>query len=287
MVSILTGLSTAAILFIVSAGLSLVFGTMRIINMAHGTFYMIGAYLVTLAFAGLTMRATGFVIALILAAVLVSVLGIVIEMFVLRRLYQSEHLFQLLATWGLMLVLEEVSLIVWGPNNVTGSIPGGLSGSFAIGGQSFPFYNAFLIGAALVIAALLWLLLKFTPLGRIIRAAVQDAELIYTLGVNVKRLYTQVFALGTFLAALGGALVAPSTSLGPGMDAQIVMEAFIVSVIGGLGSIWGTALGALVIGLFQSLGNLIAPEVAALAPYLVMILVLIIRPTGIFGKAEA
>lgn len=287
MVVVLTGLTTAAILFIVAVGLSLIFGTMRTINMAHGTFYMIGAFFVTITLSGLARHAGGFLLSLIIAAGIGALLGAVVEMLVLRRLYQSEHLLQLLATWALMLILEELTLLVWGTSTHTGTIPAFLSGSIPVAGQPFPVYDLFLIGAAAVIALGLWLLIQRTQLCRLIRAAVQDTELVMALGVNVRRMYTQVFAIGALLSSLGGALIAPSTSSGPGMDVSIIIDAFIVSVIGGLGSIWGTAAGAVIIGLFQSVGSLVAPELAGLAPYLVMVLVLIVRPQGLFGKVEA
>ena len=285
-ISVLTGLTTAAILFLVSVGLSLIFGTLRIINMAHGTLYMVGAYILTVYFAGESTHLLGFLGGLITAAVFVAVIGILIEVFVMRRLYGSDDLFQLLATWAIMLILDELSLIAWGSNNMSGPMPTALSGPISIAGQYFPAYDVFLVGAAVIIAVLLWVLLRFTRLGRLIRAAVQDTELIYTLGVNVRRLYAEIFALGAFLAALGGALIAPMTSIGPGMDSQIIVEAFIVCVIGGLGSIWGTVVGALIIGLVQSLGNLYVPNLASLAPYLVMVIILVTRPQGIFGKVE-
>jgi branched-chain amino acid transport system permease protein len=286
MISVLAGLTTAAILFIVTVGLSLVFGTMRVINLAHGTFYMIGAYLVTVTFGAITTHTMGFTVSLVLASVAVGIIGIAIEVLILRRLYGSEHLLQLLATWALLMILEQIVIMIWGPQNRSGVIPAFLSGSISISGQKFPVYDLFLILVAIGIAILLWLVIQRTSLGRLIRAAVQDIELIRVLGVNVNRLYTQIFAIGAFLAALGGALMGPATSAGPGMDVNILVEAFIVSVIGGLGNIWGAAIGALIIGLFQSLGNLVVPELAGLAPYIVMILVLVIRPQGLLGKVE-
>lgn len=286
MISVMAGLSTAAILFIVSVGLSLIFGTMRIINLAHGTFYMLGAYLATVAFSTWTSHTLGFGITLLLSSVTIAILGIVVEMFILRRLYKSDHLLQLLSTWALMIIMEQVAVMIWGPENATGQLPPPLSGAVFFGNQVFPRYYLFLIVVAILIAVILWFLIHRTRLGRLIRAAVQDIELIGTLGVNIRLLYTQVFAIGIFLAALGGALMGPATSVGPGIDINITVEAFIVSVIGGLGNVWGAALGALMIGLFQSLGNLFMPEVASLAPYVVMILVLVLRPQGILGKVE-
>lgn len=286
MISILAGLATAAILFIVTVGLSLIFGTMRVINLAHGTFYMLGAYLMTVSFGAVAGHAFGFTVMLLVSSLIVAAVGILVEVFVLRRLYGSEHLLQLLATWAVMMILEQVAIMVWGPQNYTSSLPQALNGSIHIGRQQFPQYDMFLIVVAAVIAILLWLVIQRTRFGRLIRAAVQDIELIRVLGLNVGRLYTQIFAVGIFLAALGGALMGPATSAGPGIDMNIVVEAFIVSVIGGLGNIWGAAIGAIIIGLFQSIGNLFVPELASLAPYVVMILILVIRPQGLLGKVE-
>ncbi|MDQ0189950.1 branched-chain amino acid ABC transporter permease [Alicyclobacillus cycloheptanicus] len=286
MISVMAGLATAAILFIVTVGLSLIFGTMRVINLAHGTFYMLGAYLVTVTFGAVSSRALGFTVMLLVSAAIVAVVGLLIEVLVLRRLYGSDHLLQLLATWAILMILDQVAIMVWGPQNFTAALPRAFNGSVQMNGQQFPQYDLFLIGVALAIALALWLILQRTRFGRLVRAAVQDVELIRVLGVNVNRLYTQVFVVGTFLAALGGALMGPATSVGPGIDMNIIVEAFIVSVIGGLGNIWGAAIGAIIIGLFQSIGNLYVPELASLAPYIVMILILVIRPHGLLGKVE-
>lgn len=286
MISIIAGLATAAILFIVTVGLSLIFGTMRVINLAHGTFYMLGAYLATVTFGAVASHTLGFTLTLVLSAVIVAAIGILVEVLILRRMYGADHLLQLLATWAVMMILEQVAIMVWGPQSHTSSLPSGLSKGVNFNGQEFPTYDLFLIAVALIIAIVLWLVISRTRFGRFIRAAVQDIELTRTLGVNVTRLYTQVFAVGIFLAALGGALMGPSTSVGPGIDMNIIVEAFIVSVIGGLGNIWGTAVGALIIGMFQSIGNLFVPELASLAPYIVMIVILVIRPQGLFGKVE-
>lgn len=286
MISLMAGLASAAILFIVSVGLSLIFGTLRVINLAHGTFYMIGAYLATVAFGAFASHTAGFGLTLLLSSCVVAVIGVAVEMFILRRVYKADHLLQLLATWALMIILEQVAVMIWGPQNYSGLLPPALNGSVLVNGSTFPAYDVFLIVVAVCIAVILWLVIQRTRTGRLIRAAVEDVELIRVLGVNMNRLYTQIFAIGVFLAALAGALMGPSTSVGPGVDVTIIVEAFIVSVIGGLGNIWGAALGALIIGLFQSIGNLFVPELAGLAPYVVMILILVIRPQGILGRVE-
>lgn len=286
LVQVLSGLSIAAILFIVASGMTLVFGTMRVINMTHGSFYMFGAYLLTITFHNFDHHLLGFVAAFLLSAVVVLVLGIVIEFLVLRRLYKGEHLLQLLATWALMLVFEQVALDVWGAATVTPPSPSSLAGTMSLGGTSIPVYYVFLIVFAVVIYFALWFFNNRTGLGRLLRAAVEDHELLSTIGVNVRRLYTAAFAVGAFLAALGGALIAPEMSVGPGIDLSILVQSFVVAVVGGLGSIKGAMLGAIIIGLAESFGATYFSNIAEASIYVVMVIVLIIRPRGLFGQEE-
>ncbi|MCF8567296.1 branched-chain amino acid ABC transporter permease [Alicyclobacillus tolerans] len=286
LVQVLSGLSIAAVLFIVASGMTLVFGTMRVINMTHGSFYMFGAYLLTITFQKFDHHLLGFVAAFLLSAVVVLVLGIVIEFLVLRRLYKGEHLLQLLATWALMLVFEQVALDVWGSSTNTPPSPASISGTMTLGSASIPVYYVFLIVFALIIFFALWLFNNRTGIGRLLRAAVEDHELLSTIGVNVRRLYTVAFAVGAFLAALGGALIAPEMSVGPGIDLSILVQSFVVAVVGGLGSINGALLGAVIIGLAESFGATYFPNVAEASIYFVMVIVLIIRPRGLFGKEE-
>lgn len=286
LVEVFSGLSLAAILFIVSSGMTLVFGTMRVINMTHGSFYMFGAYLLAITFHRFDPHAFGFVGAFLVSSLLVAALGVVVEFLVLRRLYQGEHLLQLLATWALMLIFGQLALDVWGSATVTPPSPASLSGTMSVGAASIPVFYVFLIAFAAFIFVALWFFNNRTGIGRLLRAAVEDHELLATIGVNVRRLYTVAFAVGAFLAALGGALIAPEISVGPGIDLSILVESFVVAVVGGLGNVNGAVLGAILIGLAQSFGATYFPNMSEAAIYFVMVVVLIVRPRGLLGREE-
>jgi len=277
-------LSTASSLFIVAAGLTLVFGAMRLINLAHGSFYMYGAYLAT------TLTAwnshAGFWIALIASPLLAAAMGIGVEVGVLRRLYAKEHLTQLLATFALLLIFADLALRLWGKSVRGVSAPPIVRGNFGLAGARVPTYDMVVIGAAIGVGVGLWLLLSHTTLGWKIRAVVDDPEVLAASGVNVQMLYTGVFALGALLAGLSGVIIAPQQAVEPGMDTQIIVAAFIVTVIGGLGSITGAAIGALVIGIVETVGAVWAPSWASTFIYLLMILVLTVRPWGLLGTPE-
>jgi branched-subunit amino acid ABC-type transport system permease component len=281
------GLVNAAYLFIVAAGLSLVFGALRIINMAHGSFYMIAAF-VTVVVANQLGASFGFWTGLLLALVLTGAIGLVVEVFVLRRVYREEHLVQLLGTYALSLVIAGAVRLLFGAGYRTVRPPAFLSGSLTIAGFRYSGYAFFMIAAAAAIAMGVYLLLYRTALGRNIRAAVSDPELLNVSGVNVSRLYTTVFVIGAVLAALGGALVAPSQAVGPTMDTDVLVLAFAISVIGGLGSILGSAVGALIVGEVVSFGlnNQYTNPFAIAFVFIVMAAVLTIRPWGLFGRPE-
>lgn len=284
----LVGIMTeASTLFIVSAGLTLVFGGLRLINMAHGSFYMVGALGTTTAVAAFGAGGSaGFWLALILVPIAVAALGAGVEAGILRRIYGKEDLAQLLATFALLLVLGDVSLRLWGSDVRTLSPPAVVAGRFRPAGAVVPEYNLVVIAVALVVGAGLWLLLGRTATGWRIRAATQDPESLAVGGTNLTLLRTGVFALGAALAGIGGAAIAPLVGVGPGMDTQIIVSAFIVTVVGGLGSIAGAALGALAIAAVETLGTLWVPGYASSAGYIVMILVLAVRPWGLFGTPE-
>jgi branched-chain amino acid transport system permease protein len=278
-----TVLSTAGWLFIVSAGLNLVFGAMRLINVAHGSFYMLGGLIMASLAAG-----TGelFWIALVLATLLVALIGSALEIVVLRRIYHKEHLVQLVATFAMLLIISDLASTIWGRKARTVNAPSSLTGTISVGGADFPAYRLVIIGAAILVAVGLWLMLTKTALGWRTRAAVEDPELLAGGGTNLTLLRTGTFALGVGLAAFAGAVVSPSLAVGPGSDTSIIVAAFIVTVIGGLGSIPGAAIGALVIGLAQTIGTSVAPGWAATSIYLAMILVLAFRPSGLLGVQE-
>jgi branched-chain amino acid transport system permease protein len=285
MLQLMTGLSRAAVLFIVAAGLSLVFGALRIVNIAHGSFYMIGAFgAVTLsAFVG---GPIGFIAALIAVPLFVAAIGAIVERVVLRPLYDKEHLLQLLATFALLLVFQDLVRAVWGERPHRIVAPDLLRGSTDVFGIIFPRYNLFLIGAAVVLAGTLWALMTKTGFGRDIRAAVSDPEMLGMVGVNVPRLFTFVFAFGAGLSALGGILASPRGTVMLGMDVDIIIQAFAVVIIGGLGSLVGTAVGALLVGITFAMGILFVPQAAMAMVFVVMVAVLVWRPYGLFGIPE-
>jgi branched-subunit amino acid ABC-type transport system permease component len=285
---VFAGLAQASVLFLVAAGLSLVFGALRVINMAHGSLYMVGAFIST-AVVGLVAQTTvGLVAALIVAPAIVGVLGALIEIGVLRRLYNREHLLQLLATYALVLIFAGAVRIIFGTHNLNIGKPDFLSGGVDIAGVTFPTYKFFLMFAAIAVAVVLYFVLYRTSLGRNIRAAVSDPELLSSSGVNVPRLFTVVFVIGAGLAAVGGVLISPDQAVNGSMDTDVLINAFAISVIGGLGSLMGSFVGALIVGLATSFGILLpATSRWSLAfIFVLMAAVLTIRPWGLFGRPE-
>ena len=285
LVQFLTGLAGAASLFLVASGLSIIFGVTRIVNFAHGAFYMIGAYVAY----SLTERldgALGFWGGLLLAALIVAALGALIEIVLLRRIYRAPELFQLLATFGVTLVFEDLAVLVWGPEDLVGRRAPGFRGAVDVLGQSIPSYDVFLMGLGPLVLALLWLLFHRTRFGVLVRAATQDRDMVAALGVNQKWLFTAVFALGVFLAALGGALQLPRDAVNHTMDLRIIVEVFVVVVIGGLGSVTGAFLAALIVSELNAFGILVLPTVSLVLVFVVMAVVLVVRPFGLFGRSE-
>jgi branched-subunit amino acid ABC-type transport system permease component len=277
-------LNAASSLFLASAGLTLIFGAMRVINLAHGSFYMFGAFGMT----SIVGFSTGsrFWWAIAVVALAVGAIGVAVEVGVIRRIYGKEHLTQLLATYALFLIFADLGLRVWGSESRAVPVPLSFLGAMEIAGEPIPKYNLVVVGAALAVGVGLWLLLRRTAIGWKIRAAVDDPELLEAGGVNLQRLFTVVFALGALLAGLGGAVISPQIAVTPGIDGSIIVGAFIVTVVGGLGSIVGAAIGALLIGASETAGTLIAPEWSSTFPYLAMILILAARPWGLFGTPE-
>lgn len=282
---LLTGLSRAAILFIVASGLSLVFGAMRIVNIAHGSFYMVGAF-VSVTVVSFVDGMAGFLLSILAAGLVVAALATLVEVFALRRLYQSEHLMQLLATFAFVLIFADLVQALWGERPQIVMQPPLIGGPVNLGGVIFPKYSLFLIGVAVALAIGLWALMTHTGLGRDIRAAVSDPEMLRMVGVNVPLLFTAVFALGGALAALGGVLAAPQSTARLGMDIDIIVSSFAVVIIGGLGSLVGTAVGALLVGLTFAFGIVFVPQAALGIVFLVMVIVLVWRPQGLFGVPE-
>jgi branched-subunit amino acid ABC-type transport system permease component len=280
----LNGLTYAMFLFLIASGLSLIFGVLRILNFAHGSLYMLGAYF-TQQFVSLFINAPGhFWWAVILASLTVALIGVVIERFFLRHLYTREELYQLLFTYALVLILSDCAKIIWGTGQFSVSRPAILKGAVSILGQYFPKYNIVIILLGPCIAFTFWFIILRTRWGRKIRAAALDREMLGSLGVNVSRLFTVVFFIGAWMAGLGGALVSPVSAIVPGMDVEIIINAFIVVVIGGLGSFWGTFLGSLIVGQVYALGILAFPKLSLAFIYVLMALVLILRPWGLLGR---
>jgi len=285
-VQFLTGLASAASLFLVASGLSIIFGVTRIVNFAHGAFYMLGAYMaftLTERFSG----AFGFWGGVVAAALIIAAVGVVVEMALLRRIYHVPELFQLLATFGLTLMVEDLVVLTWGPSDLVGQRAPGFKGAVNFFGQNIPSYDLFLIVLGPLVLGLLWLLFQRTRWGVLVRAATQDRDMVAALGVNQKWLFTSVFAVGVFLAALGGALQIPRDAVHHAMDLRIIVDVFVVVVIGGLGSIVGAFVAAVLVSELNAFGILIFPKISIILVFLVMAAVLIVRPWGLFGKQEA
>jgi branched-chain amino acid transport system permease protein len=280
----LSGLTAAMFLFLIASGLSLIFGVLRVLNFAHGTFYMLGAYAAYQVVQWLGAGAWGFWVSVITAALAVAALGGVVERLLFRHLYGKEELYQLLFTYALVLILGDVAKIIWGTQQKSVSRPPGLTGSFHLFGTTIPHYNLFIILLGPAIALTFWLVLQRTRAGRFIRAAALDRETLGALGVNVDALYMWVFVLASFLGGLGGALISPMRAVVPGMDTEVIVEAFVVVVIGGLGSFWGTFLGAVVYGQVLSFGILLFPRFSLFSVFALMAAVLVIRPWGLLGR---
>jgi branched-chain amino acid transport system permease protein len=285
-VQFLTGFASAASLFLAASGLSIIFGVTRIVNFAHGAFYMLGAYIaftLTERFSG----ATGFWGGIVAAALIAAAIGVLVEMVLLRRIYHVPELFQLLATFGLTLMVEDLVVLIWGPSDLLGRRAPGFKGAVDFFGQNIPSYELFLIVLGPVVLLLLWLLFQRTRWGVLVRAATQDRDMVAALGVNQKWLFTSVFALGVFLAGLGGALQIPRDAVNHAMDLRVIVEIFVVVVIGGLGSIVGAFVAAVLVSELNAFGILIFPKISIILVFLVMAVVLIVRPWGLFGKQEA
>ena len=297
-VQFLGGLAGASTLFLIAVGLSLIFGVTRIVNFAHGSFYMLGIYVAYSVVARFGGTVPGFWASLLIAALAVALMGVIIELLLLRRVYQAPELFQLLATFAVVLIVRDATLALWGPEDLLGPRAPGLKGSVEILGRQFPQYDLVLIFIGPAVLALLWFMLARTRFGVLIRAATQDREMVGALGVNQAWLFTAVFGLGAFLAALGGALQAPREPANLGLDLVAIGEAFVVVVVGGMGSIPGAFLAALLIAEIKAMCfavgqttlfgvTLSFSKLTLVVEFLVMAAVLIWRPWGLLGKAGA
>ncbi|MDP5117408.1 MAG: branched-chain amino acid ABC transporter permease [Burkholderiaceae bacterium] len=276
-----TGLIVGSLLFLVAAGLTLIFGVLGVVNFAHGSFYMLGAYLALTAY-----RLTGnFAIAVMAAGIGVGLFGFLFERFLMRRVYKADVLMQLLVCYALVLIMDDVVKIVWGAEFLSMGMPETFQAPpFFIAGGVVPVFYVYLIAAAMLIALALWGILSFSRIGKIIRAAAQNPTMTSALGINTSLIYAAVFAFGGVLAGLAGGLAAPVRSMSPGMGFSILIESFIVTVIGGMGSVSGALVGALLIGLIRSFGTIGFPLFVEGLMFLAMVLILILRPNGLLGK---
>lgn len=273
-------LSQAALLFFLGVGLTLIFGIMRIVNFAHGTFYMLGAFI------GYSVaRVTGdFWLALAFAPVAVGIVGTLFELGILRRLYRREESAFLMVTFGLALVLTELIRLGWGPEALQVPPPAALSGIIMLMDEPFPTYRLFLAAAGIVVALAIWQFLDRTRLGLLIRATSQNAEMVHALGIDVNLVRSAVFGIGCGLAGVGGVLAAPLVTASIGMAATMIIDAFVIVIIGGMGSFPGSLLGAVLVAFVQVFGEYYLPDLALAFMYLVMLLVLVVRPGGLLGK---
>jgi len=293
LIQLLNAVQYGLLLFLVAGGLTLIFGIMGIINLAHGSFYMVGAYLAW----SLSMHLGSLWLAIPVGIVLSVVLGMAIEWLLIKRLYRLGHLQQVLLTYGLILVVEELRSIIWGDDVHSVPIPQLLSASIPLTDTlSYPVYRLAISAVCIVFALLLYLLIRRTRLGMMIRAGAADRQMVQSLGIDIDLLYRFVFALGVALAALAGMIAAPVASVFPGMGNQVLIVCFVVVVIGGIGSVKGALIGALLIGLVDTFGKVVElkvgnlrvlPEMAGMSIYLLMALVLLWRPAGLLGKRSA
>ncbi len=284
-VQILTGLSNAAALFLVASGLSIIFGVTRVVNFSHGSFYMLGAFI---AYSLMTVLPgfIGFWASILLAGVAVGVIGLIVELGVLRPIYKSPELFQLVATFGVILVIQDLALLIWGPDDLIGQRAPGFEGVVKIGDQLLPSYDLVLIFLSFLVLGGLWFLFNKTRVGILVRAATQDREMVGALGVNQSWLFSGVFFLGSALAGIGGAAQLPKGGADLLMDFNILAPVFVVVVIGGMGSIPGAFVAALLISELNVFGVQFLPQSTLVLMFVVMAVVLIFRPWGLFGRPE-
>jgi branched-chain amino acid transport system permease protein len=283
-IQFLNGLASASSLFLVASGLTIIFGVTRVVNFAHGSLYMLGAYVALTIVEQLPRDPWLFWGGILAASVAVGIIGVAIEMLLLRRIYHAPELFQLLATFGVVMVIEDVALWIWGPEDRLGPRAPGLRGAVEIMGQRFPQYELLLIAIGPIVLLLLWLLFTRTRWGTLVRAATQDREMVAALGVDQKWLFTSVFFLGSFLAGLGGALQVARAPTTLHMDLDIIAEVFVVTVVGGMGSVPGAFLAALLISELHAFGIMVFPKITLVLTFLVMAVVLVIRPYGLLGR---
>lgn len=280
-VIIATTLASAAVLLLLSFGMSLVFGAARIINVAQATFFLYAAYF--MAQFGANATPIRFVAVFVMIAAVLFVMASLLERFLVRRVYGQNHLFQLLLTLGVMYIMDDIALTIWGGSDYTGQVPSFLTGSLQIGRSSLSYYIIFIIAVAIAIIGVLAYMLKYTKIGWKLTAIVDHRENLELLGYESRRIATVIFGVSAVLAAIGGVLIVPLQAAGPGVDSTMLIQSFIVVVIGGIGSFVGVGIGALAIATLETLLSIVAPNLVGLAPYLAMVGVLVLRPNGIMN----
>jgi branched-chain amino acid transport system permease protein len=281
LIQLLNGVQYGLLLFLVASGLTLIFGIMGVINLAHGSFYMIGAYLAW----SLSTMTGSLLLAILIGIPLSVVLGLLLERFLIRYFYNRDHLYQVLVTYGLILIFEELRSLIWGDDVQGVAVPAIFNYSIPLTDTlSYPVYRLMMSVACLAIALGMYLLIQRTRLGMMIRAGAHNREMTEAMGINIRMLFALVFALGVALAAFAGLLAAPVSSVYPNMGSQVLIICFVVVVIGGIGSVKGALFGALLIGLTDTFGQVYLPQVAGMMVYLLMAAVLIFRPEGLFRK---
>lgn len=278
---LMTGIALGAVYALLAIGLSLIFGMLTVVNFAHGAFFMVGAFL-GVYFLGLTGN---FWFSLLLVPLATGAIGLVCERFLVRPLYGRGIDYPLLLTFGLSYVLIDVMRFVFGIEGLPSSTPAALRGSVSLGFGHFPLYRLFLIGATAAIVLALWLFIEKTRYGLIIRAGSRDPEIVRVLGIDISRVWLLVFGIGTAIAGLSGLLAAPTRAVNPEMGIPILAESFVVTVVGGMGSLPGAVVAGLLVGIVFALTSLVAPAYAELSIFVLMAVVLLIRPQGFFGKA--
>ncbi|HCL95264.1 MAG TPA: branched-chain amino acid ABC transporter permease [Gammaproteobacteria bacterium] len=297
MIQVLNGLQLGVLLFLLAAGLTLVFGIMDFINLAHGAFYMLGAFIC----ATLALWLDSFLLAVLLAVPITFVIGVVVELGIARQLYQADHLEQILATFGLILIADTLVQMIWGPEGLTFALPEILNGQVRLFYDvEFPVYRILIISVGLLVAVALYLVVSHTRIGMLIRAGASNRRMVQALGVDIRMLFTLVFAAGAAMAGLAGLMIAPITEASIGMGNEILIVAFVVIVIGGIGSVQGAFFGAMLVGLIDTLGRSFlddflrlflshqaaetsAPAISAMLIYILMAVILTLRPQGLFG----
>jgi branched-chain amino acid transport system permease protein len=274
------GVSYGALLFLLAGGLSLIFGMMRIVNMTHGSYYLLGGYV------ALTViwRSGNFVLAVLLGALAIAAVGIGEWNAFLKRL-SGQELGQVLTTMGFALIFQDLALVIWGGDPYTIPVPAVLSGSYTVGRLYFPVYRIFIVAVAALVAVILWLVLERTRVGAMMRATVDDPEMARGVGINVHVVSMAVFALGASLAALAGAVAGGFVGVYPGADFEILPYAFVVVIVGGMGSLKGALIGSLLVGLLDNFGKVFFPELSYFTLFAPMAAILAVRPTGLFGRA--